>query len=79
MGTIARWLGNCIILLLSSPVPINSVAEAGHQMQDAASGGTDCLLPADLWDSALRTSSRDVGSSTAQVAEGKGERCRDGS
>jgi len=50
MGTIARWLGNCIILLLSSLVPINLVAKAGHQMQDDASGGTDCLLPADLWD-----------------------------
>lgn len=35
-STIDRWLGNCIILLLSSLLPINLVAKAGHQMQDAA-------------------------------------------
>lgn len=36
ISTTARWLGNCIILLLSSVLPINLVAKAGHQMQDAA-------------------------------------------
>lgn len=35
-STVARWLGNCIILLLSSLLPINLVAKAGHQTQDAA-------------------------------------------
>ena len=46
ISTIARWLGNCIILLLSSLLPINLVAKAGHQMQDAASRascGSECL------------------------------------
>lgn len=36
ISTTARRLGNCIILLLSSVLPINLVAKAGHQMQDAA-------------------------------------------
>lgn len=37
MSTTVRWLGNWIILLLSSLLPINLVAKAGHQVQDAAS------------------------------------------
>lgn len=32
ISTTARWLGNCIILLLSSLLQINLVAKAGHQM-----------------------------------------------